>query len=77
MDDSNGIQIFNGLKYGTYKILDTFWDINIHGDQNTKKKIPLRTRSFSLWMIHLKGFSPSCVSDWIKTIDTTRITMAT
>jgi len=38
MDDSNGIQNFDGLKYATYKIFDTFWDINIHGDQNTKKK---------------------------------------
>jgi hypothetical protein len=47
MDEINGIKKLNGLKYGTYKIFDTFWLINIDGDQNIRQnKAPLRIRSF-------------------------------
>jgi hypothetical protein len=49
MDEINGTLKLNGQKYGTYKIFDTFWLINIDGDQNIRpKKVPLRIRSFCL-----------------------------
>jgi hypothetical protein len=32
MDEINRIQNCSGLKYGTYKIIDTFWFININKD---------------------------------------------
>jgi len=31
MDEIDGIYNYNGLKYGTYKIFDTFWFIGIDG----------------------------------------------
>jgi len=31
-------EIYSGLKYGTYKIFDTFWFINIERDQNIGQK---------------------------------------
>jgi hypothetical protein len=48
-----------GLKYGIYKIFDTFLFINIDGDQNIGQKMtPLRTRSFLSLLVHLKKFGP-------------------
>jgi hypothetical protein len=35
-----------GLKYGTYKIFDTFWLINIDEDEYRTKNTPLMTKSF-------------------------------
>jgi hypothetical protein len=59
MDEIDGIYNCNGLKYGTYKIFDTFRFINIDGDQNIKQnKIPLRTKFFLSLMVHLKFFEP-------------------
>ncbi len=59
MAEINGILNCNGLKYGTYKIFDTFWLINVDGDQNIgQKRILLRTRSFLSIVIHLKKFGP-------------------
>jgi hypothetical protein len=52
----------SGLKYGTYKMFDTFWLININGDQNIgQKRTPLRTRYFLFLVVHLKEFEPSNV----------------
>jgi hypothetical protein len=60
MDDIDGIYNCNGLKYGNYKIFETFWLININGDQNIgHNQIPLRTRSFLSLMVHLKDFGPN------------------
>ncbi len=57
MDDIDGILKCNGLKYGTYKIFDTFWPININGDQNIgQNRTPLNTRSFLFLVVHLKEF---------------------
>jgi hypothetical protein len=43
MDEIDGIWSCHGLKYGIYKIFDTFWFINIDGDQNIwQKKTPLK-----------------------------------
>jgi hypothetical protein len=59
MDEIDGIWSCNGLKYGTYKIFDTFWFIKINGDQNIRqKKTPLMTRSFLFLVVHLKKFGP-------------------
>jgi hypothetical protein len=33
MDDIDGVLNCSGLKYKIYKIFDTFWLINIDGDQ--------------------------------------------
>ncbi len=42
MDETDGILNYNGIKYGTYKIFDTFSLINVDGDQNiTQKRTPL------------------------------------
>jgi hypothetical protein len=61
MDDIDGIENCSGLEYGTYKIFDTFWLINIDGDQNIKQnRTPLRTRSFLSLVVHLKEFGPYC-----------------
>jgi hypothetical protein len=50
----------NDLKCGTYKIFDTFWLININGDEIIRqKKIPLKTRSFLSLVLHLKKFGPA------------------
>ncbi len=38
MDDYDGIQNYNGLKYGTYEIFDNFLFICFHEDQNIGKK---------------------------------------
>jgi hypothetical protein len=38
MDEIDGIYNWSGLKYGIYKIFDTFWLINIDGDQNIGPK---------------------------------------
>jgi len=59
MDEIDGIWSCNGLKYGTYKILDTFWFINIDGDQNIiQKKTPFKTRSFWSLVVHIKELEP-------------------
>jgi hypothetical protein len=59
MDEIDGIWNCNGLKYGTYKNFDTFWLINIDGDQNIgQKKTPLKTRSFLSLVVHLKNLDP-------------------
>jgi hypothetical protein len=47
MNEIDGISSFSSLKYDTYKLFDTFWFINIDGDQHiVQKKTPLKTRSF-------------------------------
>jgi hypothetical protein len=58
MNEIDGISSFSSLKYDTYKLYDTFWFINIDGDQHiVQKKTPLKTRSFFLsWVVHLKIF---------------------
>jgi hypothetical protein len=59
MDEIDGIKKFNGLKYGTYKKFNTFRFINIDGDQNIEQKqIPLKTKSFLSFVVHLKKFGP-------------------
>ncbi len=59
MDEIDGIWSCNGLKYGTYKIFDTFWLINIDGDQKIgQNRTSLKTRSFLSLMGHLKKFGP-------------------
>jgi hypothetical protein len=56
MDEINRIQNCS-LKYGTYKIIDTFWFININTDQNIKQKwISLKTKSFLSLVVNLKEF---------------------
>jgi hypothetical protein len=53
MDEIDGIWSCHGLKYGTYKIFDTFLFINIDGDQNIgQKRTPLKTR------VHILIFPP-------------------
>jgi hypothetical protein len=60
MDVINGIYNCSGLEYGIYKIFDTFWLININGDQNIRQKMtPLRSRYFLFFVVHLKEFEPS------------------
>jgi hypothetical protein len=59
MDEIDGIWSSNGLEFGTYKIFDTFWLININGDQNIgQKKTPLMIRSFLSLVVNLKKFGP-------------------
>jgi hypothetical protein len=59
VDGINGIKKFSGLKYNIYKIFDTFWLINIDGDQNIGQKMtPLKTMSFLSLVVHLKMFEP-------------------
>ncbi len=59
MDEIDGIYSCSGLKYGNYKIFDTFWFINIVGDQNIgQKKTPLKTKSFLSLVVHLKECGP-------------------
>jgi len=58
MDEIDGIYNCSGLKYDIYKIFDTFWFINIDGDQNIgQKRIPLRIRYFLSLMVHLIEFA--------------------
>jgi hypothetical protein len=62
MDEIDRIWSCNGLKYGTYKIFDTFLLINIDGDQNVGQKMtPLKTRSFLSLVVNLKDFGPKCL----------------
>jgi hypothetical protein len=62
MDEIDGIWSCNGLKFDTYKIFDTFWLININGDQNIgQKKIPLMIRSFLSLVVNLKNFGPRSI----------------
>jgi hypothetical protein len=59
MDEINEIKSFSGLRYNIYKIFDTFWLINIDGDQNIKqKRTPLKIKSFLSSVVHLKMFGP-------------------
>jgi hypothetical protein len=54
VDDYDGILIFSGLKYSTYKIFDTFWFISFDVDQNIKKiKTPYTFHATIDW-IHAK-----------------------
>jgi hypothetical protein len=62
MDEIDGIYRCSGLKYGTYKIFNTFWFINIDGDQNIgQKRTPLKIRSF---FVQLKEFGPIYIFNW-------------
>ncbi len=38
MDDYDGVQNYNSLKYGTYEIFDIFLFISFDGDKNIKKR---------------------------------------
>ncbi len=58
MNDYDGIYNCNSLKYNHSKKFDNFWLINFYGDQNIGlKMISLRTRPYSLCVVHLKIFS--------------------
>ncbi len=60
MDEIDGIQNCNGLKYGIYKKNYTFGFINIDVNQSIgQKNTPLRTRSFLSLVAHLKEFGPN------------------
>jgi hypothetical protein len=59
LNDYDEILNYNDLKCDTYEIFDTFLFINFDGDQNLGEKgTPIRTRSFSFWVVQLKRFSP-------------------
>jgi hypothetical protein len=60
MDDYDEIYNCNGLKYNSFEIFDNFGFIIFYGDQNIMlERTIVKTRSFSSYVIHLKGFSPS------------------
>jgi len=59
MNDYDEIKNYNALKYSPLSFFDNFWFINFYGDWNIKlKRIVVRTRPFSSYVVHLKGFSP-------------------
>jgi len=65
MDDYDGIYNCNGLKYSPFEIFVNFWLIIFYGDQNIGfKNTIIKTRPFSSYVVHLKGFSPYNITVW-------------
>jgi hypothetical protein len=71
MDEIDKICSYSGSKYDIYKIFDTFWFINIDGDQNRGQKgTPLKTRYFLSLMVHLIEFAHEIITFKKKLMET-------